>query len=176
MPMSVFIKERALVDQILKRPFFRYFKESKVFYAWKHYVRRAVYNRRKRKLLRNSVLDDAPLVKLMSEMGLKSYRFSISWSRIFPNGKGAINYKGIEFYNNLINELIKQNIVPFVTLYHWDLPQALQDSGGWENRETIDAFNDFQYNRTKYITWYASEFSSCKACRTLTCWVRNSSR
>lgn len=67
-PLSVFIKERAMVDQVLKKPFFRFFKESKVFYAWKYYVRRSVYDRRRRVLIRNSVLGDAPLVKLLSEM------------------------------------------------------------------------------------------------------------
>lgn len=82
-------------------------------------------------------------VQLMKEMGLKSYRFSIAWTRILPNGRGEINQKGIEFYNNLIDELIANDIVPFITLYHWDLPQALQDIGGWENRETIDAFEEF---------------------------------
>ena len=79
-------------------------------------------------------------VGLMAEMGLKSYRFSIAWTRIFPRGIGEINPKGIEFYNNLINALLKHDIVPIVTLYHWDLPQGLQDIGGWENRRLIDIF------------------------------------
>lgn len=61
-------------------------------------------------------------VSLMAEMGLKSYRFSISWPRVLPNGRGEVNEKGIEFYSTLIDELIKHDIVPFVTLYHWDLP------------------------------------------------------
>ncbi|MDX8336152.1 GH1 family beta-glucosidase [Candidatus Cetobacterium colombiensis] len=82
-------------------------------------------------------------VKLMAEMGLKSYRFSIAWTRIFPNGRGEVNLKGIEFYNNLINELLKYNITPFITLYHWDLPLELQKIGGWESKETVDAFNEF---------------------------------
>ncbi|GAB4379187.1 MAG: GH1 family beta-glucosidase [Elainellaceae cyanobacterium] len=76
-------------------------------------------------------------VRLMAEQGLRSYRFSIGWSRILPDGDGEVNLKGIEFYSNLIDELLKYNIVPFATLYHWDLPQALQDQGGWENREVI---------------------------------------
>jgi len=79
-------------------------------------------------------------VKLMAEMGHNSYRFSISWSRILPDGKGQINQGGIDFYNNLINELLEHHIEPNVTLYHWDLPQKLQDIGGWENREIIDAY------------------------------------
>ena len=78
-------------------------------------------------------------VALMAEMGLKSYRFSIAWTRLLPNGYGEVNEKGVEFYSNLIDELLKHHIVPFVTLYHWDLPQALQDEfGGWESRKTID--------------------------------------
>lgn len=79
-------------------------------------------------------------VKLMAEMGLESYRFSISWPRIIPDGDGEINEKGIEFYNNLINECLKYGIVPFVTLYHWDMPQALEEKGGWTNKKTVDAF------------------------------------
>lgn len=83
-------------------------------------------------------------VAMMAEMGLKSYRFSIAWARVLPNGYGAVNEQGIEFYSNLIDELLKHDIVPFVTLYHWDLPQALQDEfGGWESRKTIDAFEEY---------------------------------
>lgn len=83
-------------------------------------------------------------VKLMSEMGLKAYRFSIAWSRIFPKGKGEVNEKGLEFYDNLINELIKHNIEPIVTIYHWDLPQELQALyKGWESRKIIDDFNNY---------------------------------
>lgn len=82
-------------------------------------------------------------VKLMAEMGLESYRFSISWSRIIPDGDGEVNEKGIKFYNNLIDECLKYGIVPFVTLYHWDLPQTLEEAGGWTNKRTIDAFNKY---------------------------------
>lgn len=83
-------------------------------------------------------------VALMKEMGLKAYRFSISWSRIFPKGYGEINEKGLEFYNNLIDELIKNDIEPIITLYHWDLPQALMDEyNGWESRKIIDDFNNY---------------------------------
>lgn len=79
-------------------------------------------------------------VKIMKEMGLKAYRFSISWSRIIPDGIGAVNPKGIEFYNNLINELLKNDIVPFITIYHWDLPTVLYHKGGWLNPESADWF------------------------------------
>lgn len=82
-------------------------------------------------------------VKLFSELGLKAYRFSIAWSRIIPNGIGEVNQKGIEFYNNLIDELNKYNIEPIVTMYHFDLPYELDKNGGWNNRETIDAFVEY---------------------------------
>lgn len=82
-------------------------------------------------------------IKLMAEMGLESYRFSISWARILPEGTGKVNEKGIEFYNNLIDECLKYGIVPFATLYHWDLPLSLEERGGWINKETIDAFVEY---------------------------------
>ncbi|GAB6109411.1 glycoside hydrolase family 1 protein [Fusibacter bizertensis] len=80
-------------------------------------------------------------VALMKEMGLKTYRFSISWPRIIPKGTGEINQEGIDFYSALIDELIANDIVPMVTLYHWDLPQTLQDDyRGWESRRVIKDF------------------------------------
>ena len=82
-------------------------------------------------------------IKLMAEMGLESYRFSISWPRILPNGTGEINQKGLDFYNNIINECLKYGIVPFATLYHWDLPLALEKQGGWVNKATVDAFVNY---------------------------------
>lgn len=83
-------------------------------------------------------------VALMKEMGLKAYRFSISWSRIYPNGRGEVNEKGLEFYDKLIDELIANDIKPIITIYHWDLPKALQDLyGGWESREIIEDFNNY---------------------------------
>lgn len=85
-------------------------------------------------------------VALMKEIGLKSYRFSISWARIYPDDSGKINEKGLAFYNNLIDELLKAGIIPICTLYHWDLPMWLQEKGGWENEECIDAF--VQYAET----------------------------
>ncbi|XP_062389586.1 lactase/phlorizin hydrolase-like [Sardina pilchardus] len=81
---------------------------------------------------------------MLRALGVKSYRFSLSWSRIFPNGhRSSKNQKGVDYYNKLINGLIANNITPMVTLYHWDLPQELQDVGGWENLNMIDIFNDF---------------------------------
>ncbi|KAG0457154.1 hypothetical protein HPP92_021997 [Vanilla planifolia] len=83
-------------------------------------------------------------VKLMAEMGLAAYRFSISWSRLIPNGRGDINPKGLEFYNNLIDELVSHGIQPHVTLSHFDYPQLLQDEyGGWLNRRIVDDFTAF---------------------------------
>lgn len=79
-------------------------------------------------------------VQLIKELGINTYRFSISWPRIIPDGDGEINVKGLEYYHNFVDELIENGIEPFCTLYHWDLPQALQDIGGWENRRTVDAF------------------------------------
>jgi beta-glucosidase len=82
-------------------------------------------------------------VELMKEIGLDSYRFSISWPRILPKGKGEINQQGLDFYRGLINELLKAGIKPVVTLYHWDLPQALQEEGGWANREIVKHFVNY---------------------------------
>ena len=83
-------------------------------------------------------------VQLMKAMGVKTYRFSIAWSRVFPQGRGAPNPKGLDFYSRLVDELLANGIEPFATLYHWDLPQALQDrGGGWESRDTAMAFGDY---------------------------------
>ncbi|MCL7024251.1 hypothetical protein MKW94_001030 [Papaver nudicaule] len=83
-------------------------------------------------------------VKLMSELGLEAYRFSISWSRLIPNGRGAINPKGLKYYNNLINELISHGIQPYVTLYHLDLPQILEDEyAGWLSPKIIEDFTAY---------------------------------
>lgn len=79
-------------------------------------------------------------VALMKQLGLKAYRFSIAWPRILPQGRETVNQQGLDFYSQLVDELIANDIVPFVTLYHWDLPQALQDEGGWTVRSTAEAF------------------------------------
>jgi beta-glucosidase len=80
---------------------------------------------------------------LMKSLNLKAYRFSISWPRIYPEGKGQINQRGLDFYSRLVDGLLERNITPFATLYHWDLPQALQDAGGWVNRRICDWFPDY---------------------------------
>ena len=83
-------------------------------------------------------------VALMKELGLKSYRFSIAWTRILPDGRGEVNQAGLKFYEDLIDELIANEIEPIVTIYHWDLPQALEDLyGGWESREIIADFVNY---------------------------------
>lgn len=82
-------------------------------------------------------------IALMAEMGFKSYRFSISWSRILPKGVGEVNPKGIEFYNNLIDECLKYQIEPIVTMFHFDMPAALDERGSWSNRKSIDWFLEF---------------------------------
>jgi len=80
-------------------------------------------------------------VALMAELGVNSYRFSVAWSRILPDGAGAVNPAGIDFYNRLIDALLARGITPFVTLYHWDLPLALQmEHDGWLGEKTVDAF------------------------------------
>ena len=83
-------------------------------------------------------------IQLMKQMGVKAYRFSIAWTRILPTGKGDVNEKGIEFYSNLIDELLKADIEPWITLYHWDLPLALQlEEDGWLNKNITDYFSEY---------------------------------
>ena len=80
---------------------------------------------------------------LMQELGIDAYRFSIAWPRILPSGRGEINQKGVDFYNRLIDAMLLRGIKPWVTLYHWDLPLALHQEGGWLNREVCDAFVEY---------------------------------
>jgi beta-glucosidase len=80
---------------------------------------------------------------LVTQLGVDAYRFSIAWPRILPEGTGAVNQKGVDFYDALVDGLLERGITPFATLYHWDLPQALQDAGGWPRRETAFAFEEF---------------------------------
>src|SRR5262245_9210213 len=83
-------------------------------------------------------------VALMKDIGANAYRFSIAWPRIFPEGRGKANPKGLDFYSRLVDELKAAGIEPFATLYHWDLPQPLQDkSGGWQSKDTAKAFADY---------------------------------
>jgi beta-glucosidase len=82
-------------------------------------------------------------VALMADLGLSAYRFSIAWPRILPDGTGAINQAGIDFYDRLVDQLLAHHITPVATLYHWDLPLTLFEQGGWRNRETAYAFADY---------------------------------
>jgi beta-glucosidase len=82
-------------------------------------------------------------IEAMRGLGLGAYRFSIAWPRVVPGGRGHVNEPGLDFYDRLVDALLAAGIQPFVTLYHWDLPQPLQDAGGWGARETVDAFVDY---------------------------------
>jgi beta-glucosidase len=88
----------------------------------------------------NRYLED---VALMAEIGVNAYRFSIAWARLLPKGRGRMNTKGLAFYDRLIDALLEHDIRPFVTLYHWDLPLALEDKGGWLNDDTARWFSDY---------------------------------
>ena len=92
-------------------------------------------------------------IALLKQMNFGVFRFSLSWPRIFPNGTGEINQKGVAFYHKVIDECLKNGVEPWITLYHWDLPQALEDRGGWTNREIIDWFNE-------YVSFCSQEFGS----------------
>lgn len=82
-------------------------------------------------------------VRLMAHLGLNAFRFSIAWPRVVPDGRGTPNEAGLDFYERLVDALLEEGIEPFVTLYHWDLPQALEDEGGWPARTVVDAFVDY---------------------------------
>ena len=82
-------------------------------------------------------------IALLRAMNLNSYRFSISWPRIQPTGSGPANPKGVDYYSRLVDALLEAGIRPFVTLYHWDLPQTLEEAGGWPNRDTASRFADY---------------------------------
>ena len=82
-------------------------------------------------------------VRLMKELGIKAYRVSLSWSRIFPKGEGEVSADGVRFYNELIDALLENGIEPYVTLYHWDLPHALYQKGGWLSEESIGWFANY---------------------------------
>ena len=82
-------------------------------------------------------------VGLLRWLGVDAYRFSVAWPRVLPHGRGAVNERGLDFYDRLVDALLEAGIAPFATLYHWDLPQPLQDRGGWPARETADAFVEY---------------------------------
>ena len=82
-------------------------------------------------------------IDLMAELGLKAYNFSVSWPRVLPEGRGQVNAAGLDFYDRLVDGLLEKGITPFVMLYHWELPQALQDKGGWGERQTAADFAEY---------------------------------
>jgi len=82
-------------------------------------------------------------VQLMRALGLGSYRFSVNWARVLPEGTGRVNAKGLDFYSRLVDELLENGIAPNVTLFHWDLPAALDDRGGWLNRDIAHWFAEY---------------------------------
>jgi beta-glucosidase len=107
-------------------------------------------------------------ISLMRDLGLKTCRFSIAWSRIFPNGTGAPNPKGVDFYDRMVDELLAQGIQPYCTLYHWDLPQALEDKGGWQNRDTAVAFADYAGYTAGHLSDRVKHFMTMNEIRTFT--------
>ena len=88
-------------------------------------------------------------VRLLKNLGAAGYRFSMSWSRVFPTGKGEVNQKGLDYYSRVVDELLANNITPYITLFHWDTPAALQ--GGWQSRDTSKAFADYAAYVTKHL-------------------------
>ncbi|OCK55221.1 GH1 family beta-glucosidase [Bradyrhizobium sp. LMTR 3] len=107
-------------------------------------------------------------IQIMKSLGAKAYRFSIAWPRVFPDGTGPANPKGLDFYHRLVDELLANGIEPFATLYHWDLPQALQDRfGGWTSRDTSKAFADYAAHVTARLSDRVRHFFTINECSRL---------
>ncbi len=107
-------------------------------------------------------------VENMRDLGLTAYRFSVAWPRLFPQGRGKLNRKGLDFYESLVDALLAARIRPVITLYHWDLPQALQDGGGWTNRDTASWFAEyaaclFTHFGDRVTTWFTINEPQCAA-------------
>jgi beta-glucosidase len=106
-------------------------------------------------------------IRLMKELGLKTFRFSVSWPRVFPSGAGTPNPQGLDFYHRMVDALLEAGIQPFCTLYHWDLPQALQDKGGWENRDTAKAFAHYAGYTAEKLSDKVKYFMTLNEMRTI---------
>src|SRR6187402_1117454 len=106
-------------------------KKGKIFGGHHHYTACDFYNRYE---------TDIDLIK---QLNIQAFRFSISWSRLLPNGTGQVNQAGIDYYNRVIDYCLKKGVEPWVTIYHWDIPQALELQGGWTNRAVVDWFTEF---------------------------------
>ncbi len=103
---------------------------------------------------------------LMQSLGFQNYRLSIAWPRLFPDGRGALNQSGLDFYSRLIDAFLERGITPWVTLFHWDLPQALENENGWLNRNTVDAFAAYAETITKLLgdrvqNWFTLNEITC---------------
>jgi beta-glucosidase len=107
-------------------------------------------------------------IQLMKALGTRAYRFSIAWPRVFPDGAGQAHPKGLDFYNRLVDELLANGIAPFATLYHWDLPQTLQDRlGGWTSRDTSKAFADYAGHVSARLSDRVAHFFTINECSRL---------
>jgi beta-glucosidase len=95
-------------------------------------------------------------IQLLKNLGVNTYRMSVSWSRVFPSGKGEVNQKGLDYYNRVVDELLANKITPYITMFHWDLPQGLP--GGWQSRDTSKAFADYCAYVTKHLGDRVSHF------------------
>jgi beta-glucosidase len=107
-------------------------------------------------------------IALMKSLGLRACRFSVAWTRIFPSGTGAPNQQGIDFYDRMVDSLLEAGIQPFCTLYHWDLPQPLQDRGGWQNRDTAKLFADYAGFTAGKLASRVKRFMTMNEMRTFT--------
>ncbi len=105
-------------------------------------------------------------IALMKDLGLKTCRFSVAWSRIFPTGTGEVNPRGLAYYDRFVDALLAAGIQPYCTLYHWDLPQPLEDRGGWQNRDTARAFADYAAYTAKHLSDRVSHFMTVNELRT----------
>ncbi len=115
---------------------------------WDHFIHESE-NRVKDKSNADTTTDFYHLYKndlaLVNDLNFRNFRFSIAWSRVLPEGTGRVNQKGIDFYNHVIDTCLEKNIKPWVTLYHWDLPQILEVKGGWKSRDVVEWFSEYTY-------------------------------